>query len=231
MICALCNKEFVKTNHNKTQKYCSPACSFQGRNTRRQLTCEQCHKSFIIAAADIRRGRGKFCSHQCAAASHVLKRVRANCLYCGKFFTHLKSRTNAKFCSNKCAKPGARMLYLSKPENRERARESIRYAGKQRWLDPKQRAAISQQFLKLWADPIYKAKTSRAIRSGLKRLWADPELYAKTSAAMSAGRKEIGSLISEQLRSRWADPTFKAQQGQTISVALKKFFKNPQRRK
>lgn len=60
--------------------------------------CLNCGKEFYTKPSHIARGGGKYCSKECRH-SHSYK--TSKCEYCGKEFSHLKSK-NRKFCSREC---------------------------------------------------------------------------------------------------------------------------------
>jgi hypothetical protein len=76
-----------------------------------RCTCTTCGKVFKLPAWAVRRGRGKFCSHACYAASkkgtarpELLRRITKTCVVCGKEFEtggRAGSKTKA-ICSMEC---------------------------------------------------------------------------------------------------------------------------------
>jgi len=64
--------------------------------------CQKCHKNIRVAPSAIKRGKGKFCSKDCANAD---KSVTKHCLICNKEFTEYQTRIvggRGKFCSRTC---------------------------------------------------------------------------------------------------------------------------------
>lgn len=64
--------------------------------------CIKCHTQIRVAPSAIKRGKGKFCSQECASAD---KSVTKHCQECKKEFTVLKVKLESgrgKFCSRDC---------------------------------------------------------------------------------------------------------------------------------
>lgn len=64
--------------------------------------CQKCHKNIRVAPSAIKRGKGKFCSKDCANAD---KSVTRHCLICNRQFIEYKTRiveNRGKFCSRSC---------------------------------------------------------------------------------------------------------------------------------
>lgn len=73
------------------------------------VNCEKCGKSFVVHAATIERGYGKYCSRECArfCQSRRRKRVNCICIVCGKEFERhacelKKAVGSLRFCSASC---------------------------------------------------------------------------------------------------------------------------------
>lgn len=62
--------------------------------------CMHCNSSFIVP--NYRKETSKFCYRSCGAL-YVRKEIIADCVICGRKFTHISSRANkAKYCSREC---------------------------------------------------------------------------------------------------------------------------------
>jgi len=67
------------------------------------VICAQCNKEFSAIMAEIKRGRGKFCSVICRQESVRFCRKIINCLVCNSAIEITsKGMLGAKFCSRKC---------------------------------------------------------------------------------------------------------------------------------
>lgn len=118
--CGNCNKSIVITNdRNKPVNFCSRACFVEYKNKtgfyKRQTEikrqgkfvvkkCERCGKDFEIKMSAAKRGRGKYCSVDCAySGTHEIK----HCLICGKEIKVKKSHAaSKKYCSIECRSAG-----------------------------------------------------------------------------------------------------------------------------
>ncbi len=72
--------------------------------TKVERICEFCGKPFYSLPKDIKRGRGKYCSHGCHY-SDIQRRVKCVCKTCGKPFSVSVSRyenNRGKYCSKNC---------------------------------------------------------------------------------------------------------------------------------
>lgn len=67
--------------------------------------CPTCGKTFWPPIANLKRGQGKYCSHECAVAARKVTTEERECEYCGALFDALASevrRGGGRFCSPKC---------------------------------------------------------------------------------------------------------------------------------
>ena len=75
-----------------------------------QRNCKECGKKFETRRTDVNRGRGKYCSIQCANSSidsypNSVRRIKRLCLECNDSFSVIPSRLeygSAEFCSREC---------------------------------------------------------------------------------------------------------------------------------
>lgn len=76
--------------------------------------CLWCSKTFWVAASNIRRGQGRYCSHGCcnracpraSTRKGTGKRAERVCAHCNRTFTlpqHEANRGNGRFCSRECS--------------------------------------------------------------------------------------------------------------------------------
>lgn len=70
------------------------------------VSCELCGKSFSVTPSLLAKGKGRFCSRECAAESRKSQRV-LTCEHCGKQVPGVRAK--ARFCSRECAEADARM--------------------------------------------------------------------------------------------------------------------------
>lgn len=104
--CQQCGKTFqVRTYRASTAKYCSKDCHLAAqRKDQVECTCKICGKPFWIRASKIKRGWGKYCSHECRGRSNVT-RIERTCKVCGKKFMVPKSWPKfgrGETCSRAC---------------------------------------------------------------------------------------------------------------------------------
>lgn len=67
------------------------------------VTCLHCKKEFNVIPANIRKGKGKYCSRQCLSeAKEFFKRIDATCKNCGKSFQYRPSEGERVYCSIRC---------------------------------------------------------------------------------------------------------------------------------
>ena len=74
------------------------------KKPRIELTCKFCSEKFYLLQCQIGRGRGKFCSKECANAA-MGKKISKTCTHCNKYFLKHRSedeRTFYDFCSRDC---------------------------------------------------------------------------------------------------------------------------------
>lgn len=68
--CLTCNKEFEKTCKSQNM-YCSTECYHKSRIIIHKRNCKRCGEEFILKnIADEKRGKGKFCSIECATRKY-----------------------------------------------------------------------------------------------------------------------------------------------------------------
>ena len=66
-------------------------------------SCQQCHASFAVIPARVRRGGGKYCSVACKNLGQALPGVMRTCLYCALTFRFMPaSQHDGKYCSWLC---------------------------------------------------------------------------------------------------------------------------------
>ena len=105
--CPICGKTFY-SKASKPQKFCSPACMYQGRQypAQRQsrlgyhpkiLTCRTCGKE--VPARGTGGNRTAFCSNECAQAARRVLDERV-CEVCGVSFRPRSA--DQRFCSRPC---------------------------------------------------------------------------------------------------------------------------------
>lgn len=78
--------------------------------TRIYRYCLQCHNGFSAPAAEVKRGRGKFCSRACfyrwhRGANHPQYNsgmITKSCIWCQEKFVVKQSQNQQRFCSKKC---------------------------------------------------------------------------------------------------------------------------------
>jgi len=114
--CKCCGKEFwVIQSRKNTAKYCSRKCKSDDWKKEHRIIkeCKNCNKIFYRIISDIKKGKDKFCSHECChnyrkkhPESHPNwkgGKCKKICLNCGKYFTIQRSKIKtAKYCSRKC---------------------------------------------------------------------------------------------------------------------------------
>lgn len=69
-----------------------------------QCTCRRCGAEFAVVPAQVKRGKAKFCSKDCADAARR-QHISCVCDYCGAPYAHRPSRANRgeqTFCSRAC---------------------------------------------------------------------------------------------------------------------------------
>ncbi len=64
--------------------------------------CRQCGKEFLVKEYKIKKGEGKYCSHECVGKAQQ-KKVSLICNECGKVFQVWPSGSDQKYCSLECA--------------------------------------------------------------------------------------------------------------------------------
>ena len=84
------------------------------RKERIELICQECGKKFYRLECEIKRGRGKYCSRECANKAHSKRmsggnnplwkpKVKKICEWCGKEYYVKPSRASkSKYCSMEC---------------------------------------------------------------------------------------------------------------------------------
>lgn len=90
--------------------------------------CKNCGKEFITNACWVKRGRGKFCSRECADIGRSNK-VKLTCANCGVKFQVPQSLKNRKFCSKKCKYDY--MKGEKHPRYAKRIKKSCAFCGKE----------------------------------------------------------------------------------------------------
>ena len=111
-ICKFCGKEFLSQSWGKrgNSKFCSRKCFTDSRKSGKDVVCEHCGKSFYVEHALLEEGKGKFCSKECFYAHPSPLKGRSFggfvdkvCETCGMTFKARRSKSNRRFCSDKCA--------------------------------------------------------------------------------------------------------------------------------
>lgn len=117
--CTMCGEAvWVKPSRsNRKNHFCSKACHYKwmsenqrgenctawrGGSTTRE--CMICGKNFTVLRTDDRRGRGIYCSTECASKARTTKKA-VKCAHCGKEILVAPYRTTAGknfFCGNNC---------------------------------------------------------------------------------------------------------------------------------
>jgi transcription elongation factor Elf1 len=73
--CVQCGNEFEPRRLSVSQKYCSPACGYEGRKaqSREQRSCQNCGTEFEFQKSQLSayKGAGKFCSRKCSYEGQV----------------------------------------------------------------------------------------------------------------------------------------------------------------
>lgn len=70
-----------------------------------QQTCQTCNKPFEAREADVKRGRGRYCSLSCSSSRpRPPKEANCSCDYCGEQFYRPPSKIRSKytFCNRSC---------------------------------------------------------------------------------------------------------------------------------
>lgn len=90
---------------NAEREYCSRACSNKARGfgPSQSNLCQICGTGFIIAAAKVRSGKGKYCSITCKRIGSAAIKINKNCINCGKSFRVSPSRGSELLCSSICS--------------------------------------------------------------------------------------------------------------------------------
>lgn len=109
--CKLCGKEYNR-RPSKEGKFCSPECSFEGKNKRKAtkkviMTCIHCGKEKLVFPSKVK----KYCSCKCWAIARGSRKhkpkvsfVNMNCKRCNKTFTVPRNEHyKRKFCSMGCS--------------------------------------------------------------------------------------------------------------------------------
>lgn len=112
----------------------------------------------------------------------------------------------------------------------DEAKAKISAASTENGRRPEIKAARSAHSTKAnnerWADPVYKARVSAAMR-GKKKTNSDAALQARRENAKKASSPESNALKAAASRARWADPEFKAR----MAAKKKAAWQNPEQRK
>ena len=110
--CKQCGKEFKLKQSMiiESGNFCSYKCAGKWRsenivnnknpNWKGGLVkkiCLTCGKEFGVYPAIDKKGGGKYCSYECLKTSKIIE-----CEVCGKEFSAVPSRKNARYCSIKC---------------------------------------------------------------------------------------------------------------------------------
>lgn len=95
--CPNCNKTY-RARKNK-QKYCSPTCVNEARQTYVSFKCENCGKECIRTRADLAKAKRSFCSKKCANIA-MTKCDIIQCPACNKMFKQNKAKQI--YCSIQC---------------------------------------------------------------------------------------------------------------------------------
>lgn len=77
-IYAQCARESCSNLVGRHAKFCSPECWYAARRASKKLSrvvryCERCGKEFFARLTDIKRGKGRFCSHSCSTGARSFK--------------------------------------------------------------------------------------------------------------------------------------------------------------
>jgi hypothetical protein len=126
------------------------------KTTKVTKNCEACGKPFSVHLADIRRGRGKFCSKSCATKTRTGKsannwkggKERTLCRQCGKDFLVHPSRKiygHGMFCSRSCF-----YIFLNDSDEIKAKR---RKTMQKKLLDPEYHKKLSDSVKRRWEDP------------------------------------------------------------------------------
>lgn len=103
--CAYCDKEFAVPPCREYRKYCSAACSANGRKKRIPKICQACGKDFEVVPAF--KDTAKYCSVECGFAGKRKEWITKICQACGEEFKVTPARKDtARFCSRVCADKG-----------------------------------------------------------------------------------------------------------------------------
>lgn len=119
--CEICGRTIpangTSTAQQRKARFCSMTCR-RAASTSRELTCEQCSKSFSAAAT---RERARFCSVACRSAAG---RRDVTCEYCGKATSFKADRAKRqRFCNRACmfAALGCAVCSKIRPGDRQAA--------------------------------------------------------------------------------------------------------------
>ena len=105
--CVSCGRLFLTVMG--ALRSCDSCSRFIKGPTRVSRTCLVCGVDFRPLLSEVRFGRAKVCSRNCARSlisAMKRQRVPKTCVRCGKSFTVKPSRSSARFCSIACARPG-----------------------------------------------------------------------------------------------------------------------------
>ena len=103
--CGHCGNPFtVHSTLKDKRKHCSRACKVAAGRKKHWRVCAQCGVAFYkeISPSHERRGKGKYCSPECAGKARQ-NRISVSCIECGKNFERgAYQEGRAKYCSQKC---------------------------------------------------------------------------------------------------------------------------------
>lgn len=131
--CQTCSKVCSFPPSQSNRKYCSDACytrkGDKNPNWRGGLahrSCLECESDFQVKHKEVRKGRGNFCSRNCAATywrriqakEHRERRVPKDCIICGKTTLIKPSHVDkgGTYCSKHCMAEGYK-YHLKGPGN------------------------------------------------------------------------------------------------------------------
>jgi hypothetical protein len=111
--CPICGKIIEERPCRvKKVKYCSYECSVEAKKKRIKQICPTCSTEFETTPDRIKRGKGKYCSHDCWCKNrNKVATVIIKCKHCGKDMKMLRSNAfntatdnspRRLFCSQKC---------------------------------------------------------------------------------------------------------------------------------
>jgi 5-methylcytosine-specific restriction endonuclease McrA len=111
--CEHCGKQFSVPPSRAAQnpRFCSRRCYMAVHQTRQELTCLSCQRTFSANAFRVRHVHPKFCSVSCKSNYARTLRVSRTCVQCGTQFSvssYEAGRGAGSYCSQACAHVGLR---------------------------------------------------------------------------------------------------------------------------